>query len=110
MKKTKYTPGPWKLILPIEEPEGKETEQGGQIAVQMGDRITSPGNFTVGNEVILDENCCPNDNLLAQANARLIAAAPQLLAALEYVEKNAKEDSPAMWAMVARIIKKAKGF
>ena len=43
------------------------------------------------------------------ANARLIAAAPDLLAALEYMVENARDDSPDMWQMVDDVIARAKG-
>lgn len=72
---TEATKRPWKLILPVLEEEGEETEEGGMVGVIMGDRIDSPGNYTVGNEIKLDENCSPGDNEVAEANARLIVKA-----------------------------------
>lgn len=44
-----------------------------------------------------------------QANARLIAAAPELLAALQWVMRAAAEDSPAMWSACSAAIAKAQG-
>jgi len=43
-------------------------------------------------------------------NANLIAAAPDLLAALEEVQSGAKGDSVDMWLRVEAAIKKAKGL
>lgn len=42
-------------------------------------------------------------------NARLIAAAPDLLNALVEVSEHAISDSPAMWGRVSAAIKKAQG-
>lgn len=81
------TKRPWKLILPMVEEEGEETDEGGMVGVIMGDRIDSPGNYTVGNEIRLDEDCCLGDNEVAEANARLIVKAvnchDELVAALK---------------------------
>lgn len=43
------------------------------------------------------------------ADARLIAAAPELLAALQWVNRAAAEDSPQMWGAVSDAIAKATG-
>ena len=43
-----------------------------------------------------------------EGNARLIAAAPDLLAALKWVNEQAVEDSPAMWSAVSEAIRKAE--
>ena len=44
-----------------------------------------------------------------EENAHLIAAAPDLLAALIDVRDNARDDSPEMWARVDAAIAKATG-
>lgn len=44
-----------------------------------------------------------------EANARLIASAPELLAALIYVQENVADDSPHMWEMAAKAIAAATG-
>lgn len=44
-----------------------------------------------------------------RANARLIAAAPELLAALIDVYANVRSDSPEMWERVTAAIAKATG-
>lgn len=92
----KATKRPWKLILPVVEEEGEETEEGGMVGIIMGDRIDSPGNFTVGNEIVLDSNCCPGDNEVAEANAKLIVKSvnhhEQLVEALRSIIEIGKRD------------------
>jgi len=68
---TAHTPGPWRV-----------TEYGGEIAIHAEDNT----------KIALPEKWFASDRAEAAANARLIAAAPDLLAALEaavaYLEAN----------------------
>ena len=66
----KHTPGPWNLHSPDE-----------------GDPITGDGTFCITAKSMVIANAQPRDWHETPANARLIAAAPDLLAALrEMVE------------------------
>lgn len=73
---TKHTPGPWRLV---------ETDEGHEI--HFGSRITSPGRFRAQHRPVeYEHSLFPDESQYyaeAVANARLIAAAPDLLEALE---------------------------
>lgn len=76
---TEHTPGPWEV---------GDTDEG--HIIKMGRAITSPSHYPVHMAVNYDHgippyggDCTHNQFLEAEANARLIAAAPALLAACE---------------------------
>lgn len=71
----KHTPGPWRLV---------ETDEGHEI--HFGSRITSPGHFRAQHRPVeYEHSLFPDESQYAEAaaNARLIAAAPDLLRELE---------------------------
>jgi len=82
----KHTPGPWML--------------------GNGSRATG---FTV--KIASDELLVGGYGLKSEANARLIAAAPDLLAALELIERNSTKADWAddIWAALVNAIAKARG-
>ena len=86
---SKHTKGPWKAV-----------------------RTVAPKGWVIGREdglydiAIVRDGSALEDN---QANARLIAAAPDLLEALEDVRHNVDSDEPEMWHRVNAAIAKARG-
>lgn len=58
---------------------------------------------------ILPHQCLRSVEDQQKVNARLVAAAPDLLEALQGVYNNVKDDSPEMWVRVARAIERATG-
>jgi len=69
---TAHTPGPWRV-----------TEYGGEIAIHAEDNT----------KVALPEKWFASDRVEAAANAHLIAAAPELLAALESIAAGSVQDT-----------------
>jgi hypothetical protein len=88
MESSKHTPGPW-----------QEYNRDGSRMFKTW-RINSPSGMVAALADIPGE---------VIPNARLIAAAPDLLEALKLVRDNAKEDSPEMWDKVNAAIAKATG-
>lgn len=66
---SKHTPGPWEALPPCGP---------GNYAI-VSEKVNESGNFYVA--------YIPDDHPTAEVNARLIAAAPDLLAACEIVER-----------------------
>lgn len=98
---TKYTPGPWAVVDNTAEPYGQllvESETDGAVALCY---TVERGEYAAPPECV--------------ANARLIAAAPDLLAVVEMVNRiwshdqteNLHPESPA--AILRAALKKAKG-
>jgi hypothetical protein len=87
---TQHTPGPW-------------TENEGFICARFSDGEVHD---------ICDPRCAPpTDDLIAEmdANARLIAAAPELLQALELIHANAAESVEWIRRHTSAAIAKARG-
>ena len=87
--KTTHTPGPWKLLHHT-------------AAQHDGDRAI----YGPGDKWIADMNGGPNDNSETLANARLIAAAPDMLRALKQLSKNYGME---VASIVFPVINKAEG-
>ena len=87
--KSKHTPGPWRV-----DPESEEAYD-----IMAGER-----------RIVAQVLTQRDDATVATVNARLIAAAPELLEALEAAEKELQEldDSDALF-MARAAIAKAKG-
>lgn len=83
---SEYTPGPWKASLP----KG------------------SSGWWDVGNGEDSIATLYGPDEAIA-ANARLIAAAPEMLEALENIENDDAHMPAAIWDLIQKAIAKAKG-
>lgn len=65
----------WLLVLPKADTDPDydgENEDHSKIAIFTGDRIGSPGYFSVGNEILFDENVYPGENKVAEENAKSI--------------------------------------
>lgn len=96
---TPHTPGPWRLLEPDLTPV--EADERAQL------RIDSPGDW----DGLAYANVAPGCGAEAIANARLIAAAPELLALLEeFVECD--DPRPELGELLVRAgatIKKARG-
>ena len=97
----KPTPGPWRAVT-----------RGPFIATAENKVIARTVNATA--DPALNCQCATVADLEQCANAELIAAAPELLAALELVKASFSDDShlrryPAIWQMVNDAIAKAKG-
>lgn len=87
--KTKHTPGPWEVFTL------------GKVAVGVGTRINSKGRKTnvftmIGNTVDLKDTS--KDVAVINANAQLISAAPDLLAACQTVASIIKQYGPGILA------------
>jgi hypothetical protein len=93
MSEIKYTPGPWfdRVFLEIRT---SEYEYGGE---QIGDVCSSK--YIDGHE----------DNPVAEANARLIAAAPELLESLTDIVEFIDREGPAAkaWEAISAACEKA---
>jgi len=90
MSEVKHTPGPWRFIPRDETPGHREPDM-----VQIGAATWLPSRGR-------DEN--------ADANARLIAAAPEILLALKRCEAMVGTDQgPPNWDWVREVISKAEG-
>src|SRR3990167_5620624 len=79
---SKHTPGPWKLHLST-YPNGKLSGRPYIYAPN------GPDTHRHIAEPFIDERAAPELQSMQEANACLIAAAPELLAALEYVSESA---------------------
>ena len=89
---TKHTPGPWEMMPPLGE---------GNYSV-MSSKVNAGGNWYVAE--------IPNgSHAEAQANARLIAAAPELLDALRLVLAHDGALTGADWTAIRAAIAKAEG-
>ena len=105
MSETKWTPGPWEVV------------RHGSIAEYLGPRVCRNGNISD------DIKLCGNrwvegawkDDPEAHANMHLIAAAPDLYAALERMERHFRMLSPDMdapgsvFAQAIAALSKARG-
>ncbi len=90
MATTKHTPGPWALYPYPTRPYFTQVHiNGAAIADVYASGLLKPEETT--------------------ANARLIAAAPDLLAALKLVQSEVASDTVEMWDQVAAAISKAEG-
>ncbi len=97
MKTTQHTPGPWEFDPAI------DTFNIGTISVG-----PDPENYPVAHvESWTDGGTDCDEAKTALANARLIAAAPELLAALELIYANAAESPEWIRASIAPAILKA---
>jgi len=83
-----HTPGPWKLS-------------------DAGDSITAPSGARIAELLIVHD--APDRIRQFDANARLISAAPDLLAALQLVYSNAGESPEWIRARIGQAIAKAEG-
>lgn len=98
MSNSKHTPGPWRIAHP--KLTGRRQE---------GDRlIVGPDNEHVA-EAFQYQSHTLTDSKQSDANARLIAAAPDLLAALKWIERDCVNDTPEMWMAVKAAIAKTEG-
>jgi hypothetical protein len=95
MKTPSHTPGPWRVVLESVDPEwAVVTTQGGRIVTN----VNLEGGITdAGKPAIM-----PRD-----ANARLIAAAPDLLAVLRYIEGRLPAHDTKSIAQARAAIRKA---
>ena len=98
--KTQHTPGPWKherMLL------GNAKDRRSGFIVNGPDANPLPVR-------ICDIRCTPESPFaVSEANARLIAAAPELLAALKLIYANAGESPEWIRARLAPAISKAEG-
>lgn len=78
MKGLRCTPGPWEVLYKYDEPEGYFGPQVTTIFLRLGERVLELASAG-------DKRCAHFQTW--DANARLIAAAPDLLEALEAVVK-----------------------
>ena len=84
-----HTPGPWKWDGHLEQ------------AIITADS---------GEEVLWGCGCCDSPRLLCEADAHLIAAAPELLNLAELVVNlDSPEDMSALYDMATKLIAKARG-
>lgn len=93
MSKNKHTPGPWIIETNAETPNTFRVR----------------ANFSFRKHISTEESVCITGS---EGNARLIAAAPEMLVVLEAVFKNimAGEQIPSSWITKTRdVIAKAKG-
>jgi hypothetical protein len=113
----KHTPGPWKL-------EYDDGDNAGVFTLRMGTAIKNRGMYKPNHLIEIYEGTWPEyvDFPETEANARLIAAAPELLEALEQGAdltlrlltmvthgKPSEEDAKAWLNFAGAVIRKAKG-
>ena len=98
MNKTKYTPGPW--------------ETGRPDMATLVEGVDSKWIYAGDIYIAVASGCASENWDEVMANARLIAAAPELLAAcelvLEVLDQDSVRDSECFW-LIKRAIAKAKG-
>ena len=95
MSKYSYTPGPWVCHSGAVYKDGPNVWPKGEengIPIAKMDREPDNGIIPVERD----------------ANARLIAAAPELLKALKWIIEDAATDSPEMWGFAFKAIDKAE--
>jgi hypothetical protein len=82
MSETKHTPGPWEV-------EFDDSDHSEGHIIRMGEAIDSPGYHKTHHRIQYDHMLYPGDKGFgeAHANARLISAAPDMLAALRAMEE-----------------------
>ena len=97
-----HTPGPWRLSPLL---SGSENDRGFRIFASDG----RDGTMWIADVSPVIDNDRGDASEEGKANARLIAAAPDLLEALKDVEANVADDSPFMWERVGAAIAKAEG-
>ena len=100
---SKHTPGPWKAAA--------DKDDGGFV-IMMGSRLENEGAFQAIHELIYVDNLFKGEKGYkeARANARLIAAAPDLLASLRELLAGAPYGSEAAVYQRARAaVLKAEG-
>ena len=96
----KFTPGPWKVHKPSREFRYMSTDKNGkhygdtgtEILAELKNKDGSTGGYQV---VIGGANCQPWERILTDPDARLIASAPDLYAALENVLVWMDDNPPA---------------
>lgn len=103
MSAAKHTPGPWEFL------EDGRTEDEGNAARPL--TICSPARDDLAEIYSRDDATVSVSRGEAIANARLIAAAPELLACLlELLDIEGPQPGTAGWAVIARaVIDKATG-
>lgn len=83
MREEKHTPGPWVASY---------DDRNGEHVIRMGEAINTPWSFPSEQIVRYDHSLYPDDEndaeqwAIAEANARVMAAAPDLLAVAQYAE------------------------
>ena len=109
MKQDKHTPAPWKWRDAYDFGEHKNNKDWNSENFKEG-RIVLVSNI---GEIILREWASYADDAgieVSQANARLIAASPDLLEALEILTEIVKQDHPTLKLdNYYKLIKEAKG-
>jgi hypothetical protein len=94
MSDVKHTPGPWHLD---KEHDGEYTMIGEPIAIVGGEETGESVRFTVGRTC----DYGPHGNDQTEANARLIAAAPELLEACRMLRLQFSDDGTARYSLVS---------
>lgn len=106
----RHTPGPWK-IKPLTKPYDTENEGAGRFIEKFRITMDVPG--CPGVESILAETCGSHTEEEHEANARLIAAAPDLLEACKAartIDTVARtSDREAIMTLLDSAISKAEG-
>ncbi len=108
MSDTKFTPGPWVAMngrSDIFGPLGGDSGDGWKADDTDGWKVAEVGSYMTlseGQDTELGEEC-------RQANARLIAAAPELYEALASIENDDGSIPQAIWDMRNAALAKARG-
>ena len=87
-----HTPGPW---------VAREADRTGFVVISTAEE----GEYVVDS---CDE-CGRYGPIKTSADAMLIAAAPDMLAALKWVNTSCRDDHPNMWTAISQAIAKATG-
>ena len=101
----KHTPGPWGFVRTVQRyfcdgygPYGME-----RYGIKIGDRVV----FIHGQDFPWQKG--DREQQEWQANARLIAAAPDMLEVLENIENDDAHIPATIWDLIQKAIAKAKG-
>ena len=105
-----FTSGPWKACKGhYEKPGGQTLCKCGQVWSTVADKhVATAHRFSMA-EDMLEKEVFVRDDLEAEANARLISAAPAMYDLLASIENDAGQVPEWLWNRIQDVLSKARG-